>query len=197
MPLRRSFALAAALLLAAPAGAQFQSEGYKFLQAVREAKSNDVIAALSRPGSVIVNTRDRSTGETALHITVRRGDLPYTSFLLAKGADANVRDGHGITPMLAAIQEGHGDLVPLLVAGHANPNLGSSSGVTPIILATQLRQVETVRSLIAANANPDQRDYNGMSARDYATRDPRASAIARLFADAPQVTHAPVAGPRL
>jgi uncharacterized protein len=66
--------LAAALLLAAPALGQGQSESYKFLQAVREAKGNDVLAILDRPGSTIINTRDPNSGEGALHITVKRGD---------------------------------------------------------------------------------------------------------------------------
>lgn len=197
MSLRRSLAAFALIVAAAPAAAQFQSEGYKFLQAVRDSKSNDVIAALNRPGSQIVNTRDVTTGEAALHITVRRGDVPYTTFLLQKGADPNIRDNRSNTPLLLAIQSGHAELIPLLVAGRANVNLASNAGVTPLILATQLRNADAVRALLTAHANPDQRDYNGQSARDYATHDTRAGAIARLFAETPQQAAPAVAGPRL
>ncbi|WP_419807732.1 ankyrin repeat domain-containing protein [Sphingomonas sp.] len=196
MSLRRSLAILA-LLGATPVAAQFQSDGYKFLQSVRDAKNNEVITALNKPGSQIVNTRDVTSGETALHIVVRRGDVPYTTFLLQKGADPNIRDGRNNTPMLIAIETGHSELVPLLIAGRANPNLPNASGVTPLILATQLRNAEAVRLLMAANANPDQKDYNGLSARDYAGRDTRAAAIAKLFADAPRRANPAVAGPRL
>lgn len=194
---RRHSLVTLAAVIAAPAAAQFQSDGYKFLQAVREAKNNDVIAALNKPGSQIVNTRDVTSGEAALHIVVRRGDVPYTTFLLQKGADPNIRDGRNNTPLLIAVQTGHADLLPLLVAGRANPNLANSSGVTPLILATQLRNADAVRALLAANASPDQKDYNGLSARDYAARDARAAVIAKLFADMPRQARPAVAGPRL
>ena len=69
--------LAAVLLgsLATPLAAQMmQSESYKFLQAVREAKGNDVTNMLDRPGASIINTRDVTSGEGALHIVIKRGD---------------------------------------------------------------------------------------------------------------------------
>lgn len=196
MQLRRSL-LVLALLTAAPAAAQFQSEGYKFLQAVRDAKNNEVVTALNKPGSQIVNTRDVTSGETALHIVVRRGDLSYTTFLLQKGADPNIRDRRNNTPLLIAVETGNAPLIPLLIAGRANANLANASGVTPLILATQLRNAEAVRLLLAAKANPDQKDYNGMSAREYAGRDTRAAAIAKLFAEVPVQNRPGVAGPRL
>ena len=198
MPLPRS-AVILTLLLAAPASAQLgRSEGYSFLQAVRDSKNSDVLAALNKPGSLIINTRDISTGEGALHIVVRRGDGPYTSFLLSKGADPNLRDGHNNTPLMIAVESGHGELVPLLLAGHANPNLANSSGETPLIRAVQRRDLGLVRALVTGRADPDQRDsIAGLSARDYATRDARAPAIARFFAETPKVARAPVAGPKL
>lgn len=192
--------IAAAFLLAtAPAAAQQQSEGYKFLQAVREAKGNDVTQMLDRPGSTIVNTRDIGTGEGALHIVIRRGDTTYLRYLLQKGADANLRDGRGNTPLVLAVQQGHAEMIPILVAARANPNLGNSAGETPLIKATQARSIEMVRLLLAAKANPDQADrLAGQSARDYAANDPRNTAVARLFAETPrQARPAPVAGPRL
>lgn len=197
MSLRHSLAFIA-LVAAAPLAAQFQSEGYKFLQAVKEAKNNDVITALNKPGSQLVNTKDVTTGEAALHITVKRGDVPYTTFLLQKGADPNIRDGKGNTPMILAIDSGHGELVPLLLSGKASPNLGNASGETPLIRAVQRRDLGLVRELLTANADPDQRDViAGSSARDYAQRDTRAPAIAKLLADAPRRPKAAVSGPKL
>lgn len=190
--------LLAALLLAAPAAAQFQSDTYKFLQAVRESKNNEVIAALDKPGQTLVNTKDRTTGEAALHITVKRGDIAYTTFLLQKGADPNIRDGKNATPMMVAVDAGQDDVVPVLLQFKANPNLGNSSGETPLIRAVQRRDLALVRTLLAAKANPDQRDIiAGLSARDYAQRDNRSPAIAKLLADTPKQGGAAVSGPRL
>lgn len=192
------FVCGVSLLAASPLSAQFQSEGYKFLQAIKDAKNNDVIAALNKPGSQVANTKDPTTGEAALHITVRRGDMAYTTFLLQKGADPNIRDGKNNTPMLAAIDAGHGEMIPLLLLGRANPNLANSAGETPLIRAVQRRDLALVRTLLAAKADPDQRDViAGLSARDYAQRDTRAPAIAKALADAARRPKVPVSGPRL
>ena len=184
--------------LAVPAAAQQQSESYKFLQAVREAKGNDVIAMVDKPGSTIINTRDRSTGETALHIVVKRSDTTYTSYLLGKGADANARDGKGNTPLILAVEAGAAELIPILTRARANANLGNSSGETPLIRAVQRRDLTMVRELLAAGADPDQTDrLAGLSARAYATQDPRAGAIAKLIEETPKKARRAVAGPKM
>lgn len=194
------FAAAAFLILAPalPAAAQFQSESYKFLQAVRDAKGDDVVNMLGKPGSNIINTRDPSTGETAVHIVVKRGDGTYLRYLLQNGADPNIRDGKGNTPLMVAVTEGETDLIPVLTAGKANPNLANSAGETPLIRAVQRRDLGEVRALLAVNADPDQTDViAGKSARDYASQDSRNQVIARLLADTPKKTRRAVAGPKL
>ena len=190
--------LATLALLAAPAIAQQQSESYKFLTAVREAKGNDVIAMLDRPGSQIINTRDTGTGEGALHIVVKRGDETYLRFLLQKGADANLRDGRGNTPLLLAVAAGQPGMIRILTDARANPNLANASGETPLIRAVQRRDIAMVRELLTDGADPDQTDnIAGLSARDYATQDARNTAIARLLAETPKKAKRQVSGPKL
>jgi uncharacterized protein len=196
-----TFRFAVALIsigLAVPAAAQQQSESYKFLSAVRDGKGNDVLQMLGRPGSNIINTRDISSGDGALHIVVKRGDEVYTRFLLQKGADPNIRDAKGNTPMMLAVTLGQVGLVPVLTAAKANPNIANNAGETPIIRAVQRRDIGTVRTLLTAGADPDQTDnLAGMSARDYAKSDERNPAIAKLLAETPKKARAAVAGPRL
>lgn len=183
--------------IAVPATAQFQSDSRKFLQAVRESKGNDVLEMLDKPGQTMVNTRDGDSGETALHIVVRRGDLPYTNTLLMKGADPNATDFKGNTPLLVAAESGQSGLVSLLTDRGANPNLGNRAGETPLILAVQRRDAPMVRALLAAGADPDQTDnLAGRSARDYAGKDLRNPIISNLLAQAPRKTKKAVAGPK-
>ncbi|XP_043463305.1 myotrophin-like [Leptopilina heterotoma] len=65
-------------------------------------------------------------GRTLLHYAADYGQSDVLGYLLEKGADANARDKHGITTLLAAIWEGHTNCVKLLLEKGARPN-----GVTP------------------------------------------------------------------
>ena len=187
----------AAIVATEAAQAQNQSEGYKFLNAVRESKNNDVLEMLGRPGSSIVNARDVTTGEGALHIVITRGDETYLRFLLQKGADANLRDGKGNTPLLLAVTTGQAGMIPILTAAKANPNLGNSAGETPLIRAVQRRDVGMIRTLLTEGADPDQADIMaGMSARDYAKQDGRNPVVSTLLAEAPKKTRKAVSGPK-
>jgi ankyrin repeat protein len=198
MSLRLAFAALLLTATASPAAAQQQSQSYKFLEAVRKGDGNTVTTMLDQPGQTIINTRDATSGDGALHIVARRGDALYMRYLLARGADANMRDKQGNTPMMIAVETGNGDLIDILRAGHANANLGNGGGETPLIRAVQRRDLGLVRAVLAAGGNPDQTDnVAGMSARDYAKADPRAGAIAKLIDETPKKTVRPVAGPRL
>ncbi|PZQ61981.1 MAG: hypothetical protein DI544_05095 [Sphingomonas taxi] len=190
--------LFAALSLPTAVPAQQQSQRYKFLEAVRKGDGNAVVAMLDQPGQTIVNARDVTTGEGAVHIVVKRGDATYLRYLLAKGADPNLRDGGGETPMMLAVQAGQPDLVQVLATAKANANLGNNGGETPLIRAVQRRDLALVRAVLAAGGDPDQTDnVAGMSARDYAKRDARSPAIAKVLDETPAKAQRAVSGPRL
>lgn len=172
--IRLSAALAAAAfaLSALPAQAQF-SQGYKFLEAVKKSEGNDVVDMLSDPSSTIVNTRDLSSGETALHITVARRDATWTRFLLQKGANPNVADKKGVMPLQIAVSLNFAEGVEALLNGGANPNSTNATGETPLITATLMQNVSLARLLLDKGADPDRADRSGRTARDYARQGDR------------------------
>lgn len=199
--MRRTGVLAAMLAMTVMAGgaeAQRFSEGYRFLEAIRKADGAEVTKILNNPATRIIDTRS-DAGEGALHIVVKRSDATYLGFLLAKGADPNIRDGQGETPMMTALLGGFVPGVELLLKRGGNVNLGNSRGETPLIRAVQLRNPEAVRLLLANGADPDQTDnVAGMSARDYARVDTRSPAVAKMMAEAPKVgPKKGVSGPKL
>lgn len=161
--------LATALLIGAPvpAAAQF-SKSYKFLDAVRKKDGQEVTDDLSEPGTQIVNTRDVTTGETGLHIVTARHDLTWMSFLIGKGADVNLRDNKGNTPLELASNLGFVEGVNLLVQSGAKVDEPDATGATPLIVAVQRRDIAMMRVLLKAGANPDRADNTGRTARDYA-----------------------------
>jgi uncharacterized protein len=188
--LKKSFLFATAVAAMAPfaggwvapaAHAQF-SDSYNFLKAVRDRKGDDAEKFLAEPGSVIINTRDSSTGQTALHIVVDRRDSTWLGYLLQKGANPNLADKQGTTPLMLATQLNFIDGIDWLVSKKAQVDQTNRAGETALILAVQLRNSEAVRALLKAGANPDKRDSRaGYSARDYAKQDGRAGAILSII----------------
>ena len=168
---------AAAISLSTPASAQF-SDSYNFLKAVKDRDGEEATKFLSRPGSVIVNTRDHSTGQTALHIVVERRDNTWLTFLLQKGANPNLSDKEGVTPLHLATQLRFADGARTLLSKKAKVDDTNKQGETALILAVHLRDTELVRLLLANGADPDRTDtLAGKSARDYAMQDRRTAAI--------------------
>jgi ankyrin repeat protein len=175
--------LLAAILavVAVPALAQY-SESYNFLKAVRERDGNKVTEIASNPSSTAINSRDRGSGEGALHILARGRDYVWLNFLLASGARVDLQDNQGNTPLMVTAQIGWIDGAELLLSRGAGVNQPNNSGETPLILAVQRRDIAMVRLLIGRGADPNHTDSAaGYSALDYARRDNRATAILRLL----------------
>lgn len=157
--------------------AQF-SNSYNFLKAVRDRDGEAATDLLNRPGTTIVNTRELRTGNTALHIVVERRDATWLAFLLQRGADPNIANAEGLTPLMLATNLRYMDGMEVLLSKNANINQANSSGETPLIRAVQLRDLAMVRLLLKNGANPDQADnIAGQSARDYASVDARTASI--------------------
>ncbi len=166
-----------------PVRAQF-STSYKFLESVRKQEGQEVTDAVSQPGSTIINTRDSSTGDTALHIVVARRDAAWLGFLLAKGADPNIGNNHGVTPLMLAANLGFVEAVTLLVDRGARLNDSDATGETPLVTAVHRHDLPIMRALLKAGADPDRADNSGRSARDYAAFDGKESPlVAEIKAD--------------
>ncbi|WFL78206.1 ankyrin repeat domain-containing protein [Altererythrobacter arenosus] len=168
----RKIALAAALggmALSAPAGAQMFSDGYEFLKAVKERDGDAVTNALNEPGSTLINTRDISSGETAMHIVTERRDVTWIRFLAQRGANPNVKDKKGTAPIQLAVRLGFVEGVEALIKAGAEVDVTDVAGETPLIAAVHRRDTALIRLLLANGANPDRTDNSGRTARDYAT----------------------------
>ncbi|WP_287447691.1 ankyrin repeat domain-containing protein [Altererythrobacter sp.] len=167
----RKIALLGALLgvfASAPVAAQMFSEGYEFLKAVEDRDGDAVTAALDEPGTTIINSRDLTSGETALHIVTKRRDDLWIRFLTQRGANPDVRDKKGVTPIQIATTMGFVEGVETLIKAGANVEVADSAGETPLIVAVHRRDIPMIRLLLANKANPDRADNSGRTARDYA-----------------------------
>jgi uncharacterized protein len=105
--MNKKIGLALALAaLAAPLAGKTSSGSASFLKAVRERDGDTIAKMVSEPGSVVVNTRDRSTGEGALHLIVRNRDYTWLAFLLGRGARPDLQSNSGATALSLAAPAG-------------------------------------------------------------------------------------------
>ncbi len=191
-------ALPVMTMIAAPAHAQF-SESYKFLEAVRKGDGDAVVKAVEQPGVTPVNTKDRSTGETALLIVVGRKDMTWTRYLLARGARVDLADNDGRTPLMLAVERRFPEGAEMLLSAKASPNQPNSRGETPLIRAVQMQDIAMVRLLMGKGGDPKKRDtLAGMSALDYAERDGRVPGLIEALSATtqPEASAKPVQGPK-
>jgi len=176
------FLAAAALEISAPAvGQTLTSAGYDFIDAVKKSdggKANNLLE--TRPAGLI-NTKD-DDGNTALIIAINRNDEQWTGFLLNKDADPNLAGKNGDTPLIVAARVGFEPAVEWLLSVGAKVDGTNRMGETPLIVAVQQHRMPIVRVLLGQGADPDRTDHAaGYSARDYATRDPRARDILKMI----------------
>jgi ankyrin repeat protein len=154
-----------------------------------------VQSLISTPGSIVINTRDRGSGDGALHYLVRDRDLNWLGFLLNRGAKPDIQNSQGNTPLSLAAQLGWVEGAQILLARRASVDLPNARGETPLILAVHKRDIAMVRLLVGAGANPRRTDSAaGYSAIDYARQDARAAPILKLL-EAPRSTPSAVYGP--
>ncbi len=159
---------AGTMAFSVPAAAQFYSEGYEFLEAVKEREGSEATEMLRTPGSTVINSRDISSGETGLHIVVARRDLTWTRWLLQEGANPNIADNSGRTPLIVAAEGGFLEGVEVLLGKGAQVDVANATGETPLIAAVHSRNVALMEVLLEGGADPDRTDNAGRSARDYA-----------------------------
>lgn len=164
--------LAGMLAIGAPALAQSYSPGYLFLKAIEKGDGNEVVALLQKHSNTLVDASDITTGETALHISLKNmkkgADTTWLRYLIQNKANVNARDKKGVTPLMFAAQNGLVDAVDTLIKAGARVDIPDSTGETPLIAAVHRRDIPMMRSLLAGGADPDRADSSGRTAREYA-----------------------------
>jgi ankyrin repeat protein len=81
------------------------------------------------------------------------GDLAEIGRLIEAGADVNLRNSFGVTPLWMASQGGHTEVVKLLLASKADVNVAYTDGRTPLWQASLNGHTEVVKLLLANKAD--------------------------------------------
>lgn len=139
--------LALVLIMGAISGSRASDLDF-FVEAVRKDRIDEVRAFLLKGGDV--NSRDVFGDNSGLHWAARLGLAEMARLLIDNGADLNIRNDEGFTPLHWAAGEGQKELVVILIVHGADVNARNKRGWTPLRWAEAQSQKEMVRILVAA-----------------------------------------------
>ncbi len=112
-------------------------DGIIGITSLMNAAINDDVSAVqffAKSGVAVVNQKNVG-GASALHIAARRGNIEICKILLENGANINITDNEGWTPLMRAALAKNSDLVRMLLLRGADPKKMNSVGESVIINA--------------------------------------------------------------
>jgi len=93
---------------------------------------------------------------SALAELIKAGNRDGAMEMIRAGADVNMPQDDGTTPLHWAVYQVDQELVASLLRNEANPNISNNFGATPLSEAVRVANADLVAMLLNAGANPDQ-----------------------------------------
>ena len=100
--------------------------------------------------------------ETALAVAAENGHLDVVRVLVNQGADMEMADSVGYTPLINASFNGHLDVVRYLLEQGANRDKAECTGRTPLHVAASVGYLKIAKLLMVYGADLNAKDKNGM-----------------------------------
>jgi len=79
---------------------------------------------------------------------VRDGKVDIVKTLLSSGANINISDNYGRTPLYIASMKGHIDVIKTLLSSGANINI-ADNGRTPLYIASDNGHIDVIKTLLS------------------------------------------------
>ena len=120
--------------------------------------------AVLRGTNIDVNLKD-TVGRSPLHIAAERGDIDVVTFLIENGADVNVTDFNGNTPLIFIINKtGNLETTERLLQKGAAVNTQNRTGETALMYAAWRGHADIVRLLLDNRADATLKNGQGNTA---------------------------------
>ena len=144
--------------LACPVSERLTPEALRTLRTIAARQDREPEAAAAAPSPPAL-PRD------TVHRKVQAGDIDGLEAALRAGAEVNVRDQRGWTPLMYAANRGYTLLVPALLDAGANPDTQAADGATALFMAVLQGHEGIAMALVQAGANISIRGTKGQDAR--------------------------------
>jgi uncharacterized protein len=179
--MKRSIALAAALVTGASSGAS--ADG--LIDAVRAGNGQEAVRLIE--GGADVNAAD-SLGTTPLMWAARYGDVVVVERLIEAGAKPAAENVFGVTPMSEAALIGSEAVIRELLAAGVDPDSPNPEGETALMLVVRTGQVEAAEVLIDAGADVNAKErWAGQTALMWAGAQLQPQMVKLLLANGAEV----------
>ena len=122
----------------------------------------------------LINKLDEA-GQTPLHVAVVNNYVSLLTWLLDHGADINVKNRQGDTPLRSAViwdRTPHLSVIRTLLSRGADVNAGDTYGDTPLHVAATFAETSVIKLLLSEGANPNAQAGRGETPLHYASRRP-------------------------
>ena len=119
------------------------------------ARSHICLGAVLLVSAIAGGTHPSTTRLKAISESLRASDITKIRELIKDGADVDVRNRYGVTPLLMASQNGHVEIVKLLLQAKADVDAATTrtGGLTSLWAASEVGHAEIVKLLLEANAD--------------------------------------------
>lgn len=97
----------------------------------------------------------KAYSSSAIAEAVRANDVDQSRELIDAGADVNLAEPDGATPLLWAVYKSSMETVQLLLDAGADPNISNSLDITPLMQASRYGNAEIIAALLASGASLD------------------------------------------
>lgn len=135
---------------------------------------------IRQTGSDVKQSSEKNLDDLLMK-SIIAGDLGKVDEALYNGADPNLRDSQGITPLWIASGKGEMDIVKSLLKTGALVDAKSLGGSTALWTAAQQGHLQIVKILLSAGANMDAQDKFGGTPLQWAAYNGHESIVAVLI----------------
>lgn len=131
-----------------------------YFRLIKAGKLNLLKQEIQKDPSLIKKI-DGEWGYSLLHAAIHFEQTKIVTYLLVQGADPNISDKDGNSPLTKSCYNDNLDIVQALLKYKAKPNLPDESGEYPLHVACEMGIAAIALILLKNNANPDQLNRKG------------------------------------